>query len=336
MKILIVDDEHELYKRMFADLFKETKYDIEEISRMAIPSVLKPIYSIHFSDRINRHIRLPFKSIWKSFYTLHKYPFKKSETYYILFMNGSLRYRFSKKYLRKLRKEHSNIRLVLLLYDSFSNPTAKRSIGMIPEFDYVFSFDQGDCERHGFERIYSTFSKPEDVNVDESKKSTAFFVGYGVGRLQILQETFERITSEVEDCKFYIAGVKEEQQKEIAGVQYNVTMPYVEELQMAYNTDCIVEIVKEGQTGVSLRTCEAIAFNKKLLTNNQGLTKMPFYDERYMQVFKDSDKIDLEFLKIKMDVHYNDTDYFSPLKIIDRLAEIDKAEKEGIKSDIRI
>lgn len=329
MKILVIDDEHELYKRMFSDLFKETKYNIKEIPRMTIPSILKPIYAVHFSDRINRHLWLPLKSIWNGFYALHKYPFDEKETYYVLFMNGSLKYHFSRKYLKKLKGEHPNVKLVMILYDSFSNPTAQRAIGMIPDFDYVFSFDQGDCEKHGFERIYSTFSKPDLVETDDNKKSTAFFIGYGIGRLQILQKTFERITSEVDGCKFYIAGVKEEQQKVIPGVQYNVTMPYAEELQMAYNTDCIVEIVKEGQTGVSLRTCEAIAFNKKLLTNNQSLLQMPFYDKRYMQVFKEPDEIDVNFIKTKMDIHYDDTDYFSPVKIIDRLAEIEKMEKES-------
>ncbi|MDD3139765.1 MAG: hypothetical protein PHX08_12435 [Lachnospiraceae bacterium] len=330
MKILVVDDEHELYKRMFSDLFKETDYDIEEIPRMTIPGWMKPIYKVHFNDRINRHLWLPFKNVWNNFYTLHKYSFDASETYYVLFMNGSLRYHFSRSYLKKLKLQHPNVRLVMILYDSFSNPTAQRSIKMIPEFDYVFSFDQGDCERHGFERIYSTFSKPDFVNTDKSKSSSAFFIGFGIGRLQILQRTFEKISSEVNDCKFYIAGVKANQQKQIEGVQYNVTMPYAEELQMAYNTDCIVEIVKEGQTGVSLRTCEAIAFNKKLLTNNQSLLKMPFYDERYMQVFKEPEEIDLNFIKKKTDVHYDDTDYFSPVKIIDRLAEIDKVKKESI------
>ena len=47
-----------------------------------------------------------------------------------------------------------------------------------------------------------------------------------------------------------------------------------------------------------------------------------------MQVFKEPDKIDVNFIKTKMDVHYDDTDYFSPVKIIDRLAEIDKKEGE--------
>lgn len=333
MKFLIVDDEHELYKQMFSDLFKESNYDIEEIPRMVIPTCLKLFYKLHFSEKINRHIWLPFKCLWNNFYTLEKYQYDRQETYYIIFMNGSLRYYFSENFLKKFKEKHTNIRLVMILYDSFSNPTAKRAIKMITKFDYIFSFDQKDCDRYGFERIYSTFSKPDFVTRDYSKKSTAFFIGYGIGRLQILQETFRKITSEVQGCKFYIAGVKEESQEVIPDVQYNVTMSYSEELQMAYNTDCIVEVVKDGQTGVSLRTCEAIAFNKKLLTNNRYLRNMPFYDERYMQIFSNPENIDINFLKEKVSVNYDDVNFFSPTKILDRLIEI---SMESGKRDNRI
>lgn len=325
MKFIIIDDEHELYKRMFADCFKENEYDIEEISRMVIPSFAKPLYKVHFNDRINRRIWIPGKMmLWKSCYRLHKYHFDPNEHYFVLFMNGSLRYHFSKKYLIKIKKNYPNVKLVMIMYDSFSNPTAKRAIGMIPIFDYVFSFDQADCDKYGFEHIYSTFSKPDFVRSDKNKKTKAFFVGFGLGRLKLLQSTFERITNEVSGCKFYIAGVNKKEQKEIKDVVYNVTMPYEEELQMSYNTECIVEIVKEGQTGISLRTCEAIAFNKKLLTNNGALTNMPFYDPRFMQVFETPRNIDIEFIQQKLNVSYKDTDFFSPLKILERLLTLDK------------
>jgi hypothetical protein len=99
-------------------------------------------------------------------------------------------------------------------------------------------------------------------------------------------------------------------------------MAYDEELQMAYNTDCIVEVLKEGQSGISLRTCEAIAFNKKLITNNKSLLSMPFYDERYMRLFSCAEDIDIDFIKEKIDVKYDDTDYFSPLRILDQLAAL--------------
>lgn len=328
MKFIVIDDEHELYKRMFADCFKESKYNIEEIPRMQIPGYVKTVYNIHFSDKINRRIWLPGKMLlWKKCYKLHKYPFDLNDRYCVLFMNGSLRYHFSKQYLNNFKRNHPNVKLVMIMYDSFSNPTAKRAISMIPIFDYVFSFDKADCNKYGFEYIYSTFSKPDFVKCDDSKKTKAFFIGFGLGRLELLQRTFQHITEKVSGCKFYIAGVNEKEQKEIKDVYYNVTMPYDEELQMAFNTECVVEIVKKGQTGVSLRTCEAIAFNKKLLTNNQSLREMPFYDSRFMQIFDAPDNIDIEFIQEKMDVKYEDSDFFSPLKIIDRLAFLEDCKE---------
>lgn len=324
MKFLIIDDEHELYKQMFMDVLnkKNNEYDVEEIKRIIIPKPLVPIYKLHFNAKINRHFFLPFKSIWNPFYQIHKYRFEPKQKYCIIFLNGSVKQHFSKKYLKDLKRKNPNIKLVMIMYDSFSNPAAKRPIKLIPEFDIVFSFDKEDCKKYGFEHIYSTFSIPDSVILDDKYHSSAFFVGYGQGRLKILQDTFKKISSKINDCKFIISGVKEEDKEEIKGLEYNTVISYQEELKYAYNTDCIVEILKKGQTGITLRTCEAIAFNKKLFTNNMSLKEMPFYDERYMYVFDDVNKIDFSFFNKKIKVKYTKNDYFSPINILKRLNEI--------------
>lgn len=322
MTYLIIDDEHILYRTMFSDIFKTKDYNVKEIPRMVVPKILKPLYNLHYNRKINSHIFLPFKMIWSNCYQLHKYPFDDSEEYVIIFLNGSLRFHFSNGYLKKVKKKHPNVKLAMIMYDSFVNPAAKRSISMIPTFDYVFSFDKDDCEHHNLNYIYSTFSYPDNIHLDNSKHTSAFFIGYGSGRLKLLQDTFRKITSEVQDCYFGIAGVSEKDIVDIRDVHYNVTIPYSEELQMAYNTDCVVEVVKEGQTGVSLRTCEAIAFNKKLLTNNVKLKEMPFYDSRFMSVFNDPNEIDIEFVKANIKVKYNDSNIFSPINILKKLESL--------------
>lgn len=40
---------------------------------------------------------------------------------------------------------------------------------------------------------------------------------------------------------------------------------------------CIIDIVKEGQEGLTLRVLEALFLNKKLLTNNQKVKELDFY-----------------------------------------------------------
>ena len=326
MIYLIVDDEHILYRTMFSDLFKTKEYNVTEVPRMIIPGFLKPLYNLHYNRKINSHIFLPFKMIWTNCYQLHKYPFNDSEEYTVIFLNGSLRFHFSKGYLKKIKKKHTNVKLAMILYDSFVNPAAKRSISMIPIFDYVFSFDKRDCETHGLQHIYSTFSLPDGLELDRNKHTSAFFIGYGAGRLKLLQEVFKTITSEVQNCYFGIAGVGEKDIIDIKDVHYNITIPYSEELQMAYNTDCIVEVVKEGQAGVSLRTCEAIAFNKKLLTNNVQIKEMPFYDSRYISVFNTPNEIDINFVKAKIEVKYDDNDFFSPVSILKKIENLSKKE----------
>lgn len=318
MKYLIIDDEHELYKNMFSGIFENNKYDIEEVERVHVPFGLKFFYKIHFSDKINRNIFLPFKCVWNKLYGLSRYKFEKEQEYFIIFMNGSLRYHFSIKYLKKLKKKNPNVKYAMIMYDSFSNPAAKRAIKMIPIFDIVLSFDDNDCNKYGLEKIYSTFSYPKGMIKNDKYKSKAFFVGQADTRIDIMKKVFEYITKSVSGCKFIVNGIKKSEEKIIKDVWYNHPLTYKEELLMAYNTDCIFEFVKEGQTGITLRTCEAIAFNKKLITNNLNIVNMPFYDKKYMRVFKTEKDIDISFVEEEKDVNYNkeSIEYFSPERII--------------------
>ncbi len=61
------------------------------------------------------------------------------------------------------------------------------------------------------------------------------------------------------------------------GIHYfPYVMPYEKYLQFVINTNCIVEILQDGTTGYTLRTWEALAFNKKLLTNNPEIINAEF------------------------------------------------------------
>lgn len=65
------------------------------------------------------------------------------------------------------------------------------------------------------------------------------------------------------------------------------------------STNCILEILQEGQYQQSIRYFEAIIYNKKLLTNNKNVKNLPYFDERYMRYFSSITDIDLSGLKKK-------------------------------------
>lgn len=324
MKYLIINDEHELYEVMFEEAFRSEDYDVSEVDRLTMtPGPLDYLRRIHFSERINRHIWLPGKGIWNRSYALESYPFDPNERYWLVFLNGTLRLYYSKNYLMRLRRRHGNVKLALLMYDSSSNPSARRAFDMAPLFDAVFSFDEGDCERYGFQHFYSTLSFPSFVRRDEMFRSGAFFVGTADNRLPLMLASFKRLSSVVNNPLFVLASKSLEHEDLAMGVQISRKgLPYRTALSYSYNTDLVVEIVKPGQSGITLRTCEAILFNKKLLTNNVSLQNMPFFDSRYMSVFESAEEIDLGFVCRPMDVRYERSDWFSPLRIIRKLDEL--------------
>lgn len=318
MKFIIIDDEHELYKNMYADIIHGQYGDIVEVSNFQeLPKVLKMLEKILYNRRLNRHIKVPFKGKYNRYYTLSSYTFDPKEKYWIIMLNGTLCSYYSEEFLQNLKREHHNVKLAMVLYDDFANRSAQRAISMIPVFDKVFSFDEQNAREYGLEYIYSTFSIPNDLKLDEKYKSNAFFIGNGADREQDLNETLSYIAQNVKDCKFGIVGVKQEKYKDL--IAYNSPISYREELLYAYNTNCIVEIVKQGQSGITLRTCEAIVFNKKLLTNNANIKKQPFYNSEYMSVFENIEDMDINFITKDLPVDYEYDGYFSPMKIIDLL-----------------
>ncbi|WP_024867329.1 hypothetical protein [Butyrivibrio sp. FCS014] len=330
MKFLIIDDEHELYRVMMEDLFRTRKYSVEEIPRLVLPQSLAFLHKKHYSPKLNNSFEFPFKDIWNRFYSLDKYDFDSKERYLIIFMNGSFRYHFSYNYLQRIKQKHKNVGYVLLLFDNSNYFSAKRAIRFQSLFDYIFSFDQRDCDKYGFIKFEHCFSIPEYAVSNQELSSSCFFAGDTFGRLQASLDVCRYIRKNVDNSCFILTSVPQEYINPEDGIIYNKTIAFKEEILRSYNSDCLLEIVKGGQTGITLRVCEAIAFNKKLLTNNVAIKKEPFYDERFMSVFTSIKDLDIDFIKKKIDVKYNEPDRFSPIRILDMLYEKENERKTAL------
>ena len=49
------------------------------------------------------------------------------------------------------------------------------------------------------------------------------------------------------------------------------------------------EIVQPGQGGLTIRTLEALFYNKKLITNNESITEYDFYNADNIFIYKEQD-----------------------------------------------
>ena len=92
---------------------------------------------------------------------------------------------------------------------------------------------------------------------------------------------------------------------------------YADIIRQDMRANCILEVLQPGQTGLTLRTQEAVCLGKKLLTNNRLISKADFYDPRFIHIFDDTNGIDWEFVKKQDRVEYKNIEKFSPITFFD-------------------
>ena len=93
------------------------------------------------------------------------------------------------------------------------------------------------------------------MDAAEVFKSDVFYVGTDKRRSHVLS----KLVAELKP--YYMTGL----------------MSYDEYCARAAGAACMLEILQKGQTGMTMRTLEALFFNKKLITTNAAARLLPFY-----------------------------------------------------------
>ena len=83
-------------------------------------------------------------------------------------------------------------------------------------------------------------------------------------------------------------------------------MTYDECVNSIQKATCLIDIIQGESTGLTIKTCEAVCYNKKLITTNKHVAKYPFYDPRYIKIVNSPDDIDESFFFENRDVHYSE------------------------------
>jgi len=185
-------------------------------------------------------------------------------------------------------------------------------------FDIILSFDQKDAEKYQllyYPLVYSLFDVPEDENI---KQSDIYFVGKAKNRFKDIISVYEKLRSAGLKCDFHIVGVAPKDRKYANEIDYCIQMPYIENLKRIKKTKCLLEIMQVGGHGYTLRTCEAIMYDKKIITNNPEIEKAPFYSSECIQTFKSVQQIDPNFIfKEPISVDYNYKEELSPVHLLE-------------------
>ena len=185
-------------------------------------------------------------------------------------------------------------------------------------FDLIYTFDKCDAYKYGlmfWETPYSKMSLNVSNNID------LYFCGVDTDRVDMIQaiSRVPELDYSMDLIEVSGNGVFEGNNRIILHSVKDI-MPYKEALEKTLKANCILEIVRPGQVGFTLRVFEAVVYNKKLLTNNESITEFPFYNSKYMRVFKKIDEIDWKWVESKDEVDYHYDGSFSPLKFIEEIS----------------
>ena len=137
----------------------------------------------------------------------------------------------------------------------------------------IWTFAKVDSERYGF-RYGGTFYNPHLLKLTgkenrESKQTDVLFVGTDKGRKIYVNELENILTNEGIKCDFRIV----DNFKSLFYTGYSREVSYLDLCKLICNSKVILDVVQEGQYGLTLRIMEAILFGKKVITTNKYLAK---------------------------------------------------------------
>jgi hypothetical protein len=279
--------------------------------------IISFIRNIHCC-RISNHLyKLPGKSVWYNYSEL----FKTNVSYKYILVFATCLLDIDDTIFKDLKKRFPYCHIFVFVWDTIVEDSwwnVKKNI-TCKEIDKILTFDKNDATKFGW--IYSGLCYYSKIDVPFKDIITdLYFAGkVKVGRLQLINDCY-RYLSEKILCTFRVPCNNYNLAQGINST--NSPIEYIQYLKEIQSCNCILELVKEGQTGPTLRYFEAVCYNKKLLTNNQSVVDLPYYDKRYIHVFKTVSDIDTDWVarRESVDFHYDGS--FSPIHLIKLVREL--------------
>lgn len=326
---IIGDYKFVVIKPIYGNIYEYCYKDLENIDNVDLlkghikfnSKLEEKIYLKHFTKKYN----LPFRKLWNRKFYKTKFNNNENLIFVLSYLDENLIKYNSIKYLKK---QYKNSKFILFLSDLVIHRRLNTNFDDVKKlFNFVISFDYNDCKQYNLYNHPLVYSAPKDLeNIDED--IDVYFCGKAKDRLELIMNTFKYLKDKGIICKFILSGVPIEKRENIEGLEYlDKFMTYEDNLKFLKRSKCLLEVMQEGGNGYTLRTCEAVAYNKKMITNNEILKEADFYDENMISIFNKVEDIDLEFIK-KEKIEYKDRNYFSPIKLLEKVVDILESEDD--------
>lgn len=315
---VIYSTKEDYYKVIYQDIIGKDyiRFIVSPVANRNL--FLRFVYKVMMSPKLD----FIFKRFRFFLNPLYDIDFGNDERNVYLFFYGRLPW-VENRILDYLKKKHKNCLTVCYFQDLI----AKKNVDIEKikkQFDLVLDYDEEEANRYKIIYAPTPFSY---VSLESSSNSETdvYFVGKAKERLREIYEVFDLLTSNGFKCDFYITDVAEKDKINKHGLHYiNKNLSYVDNLRKVNKAKIVLELMQVGAVGYTLRTWEAIAYNKVLLTNNISLNKTPLVNQYNILAFEKFDEAAIEKLKAYKKKIYTYQDEFSPTKLLKKIDEYGK------------
>lgn len=297
------DDDY--IQAIYGDLIKHTNVHFHPYGVGSRNPILRALFKIHWSAKINARVRLPLKRIW--FRKMCSYDFGNENPTCYIFLGGQY-VAANKKLQAYIYDRNPQNRIVIQYEDLISKKKYRDFESVRNSADYLVTYDAAEAEKyqiHLFDaQIYSPIEKvtePTEFDYD------VYFLGFAKDRLNTIHLAYQRLTDAGLRCCFIICGTKPEDRLEGKGLHYSEPISYAKNISNLQRSRCVLELMQGGSNAITLRTQEAICYRRKLLTNHTAITEQTWFDPAYISAFSKPEEIDTEFAALRINYSAFDT-----------------------------
>ena len=283
------------------------------------------LFRLHHSYSVNSKINLPFKRLW--FRKMYKQNFEANLPLCFVYMGGN-KIRFDGGFTNYVRKKAPDNRQVVYHADLISKKCNYDYNIIKNKVDLAITYDRDEAEKYGINHFCEvSFSKqilpPEKVVFEQD----VYFLGAAKERHACLVNVCKHLTDAGIKCRFLLAGVNPQERVKQEGIEYIDSISYRENLQNIIVSKCILEVCQTESSAMTLRTREALAYGRRLLTNRRSI-EQDFFKDGQAVIFDNPEDIDTDLLKTDYDYKFfeNNTDT-NPLVWLDYIQNaLDKTD----------
>ncbi|MCL2546596.1 MAG: hypothetical protein FWE06_05300 [Oscillospiraceae bacterium] len=207
------------------------------------------------------------------------------------------------KIMDKLKDSQKNAKFVLYMWDPIQlYPQANK---IISYFDVAFSFDSADCAENSALQFLPLFYSKSYEEIDCVKRNDIKYDLVSIctvhpNRYKIIKELFPALEADGVNIysymfinrlqyvynKFFVKAFKKAKKNEFTFTP----LPEQENIRMTGSTNAIFDIPHDKQSGLTIRTMEALGAKKKLVTTNANIKNYDFYNENNIYVLDENNR----------------------------------------------